>query len=89
MFELFMNICMDLWSWDAEISYELFTKTLRDCIANLKSHIGEEAHRYLESVGVIDNTGLTWEEQDRNTQKEIARYEELLKYLETDSNWTP
>ena len=89
MFELFMNICMDLWSWDVEISYELFTKTLRDCIANLKSHIGEEAHRYLERVGVIDNTGLTWEEQDRNTQKEIERYEELLKYLETDSNWTP
>lgn len=88
MKDLFMNICMDLWSGDVTISYDRFTQEIQERIKNLESYIGEDSHKHLESLGIIDNTGMTWEEQDAQTQKEIEKYKELLSYLETDSNWT-
>lgn len=88
MEKLFMNICMDLWSYDAPITYELFISTVKEYIKNLESHIGEEAHKKLKELGVIDNTGMTWEEQDAQTGKQIKEYKDLLDYLQDDSNWT-
>lgn len=88
MKDLFMDICMDLWSGDVTISYDIFTQEIHERIKNQESYIGEDSHKRLESLGIIDNTGMTWEEQDAQTQKEIAKYKELLSYLETDSNWT-
>lgn len=84
-----MDICMDLWSGDVSISYDTFITEIRQRIENLKSHIGEEAHLKLLRLGVVDNTGMSWEKQDLQTKKEISQLEELLKFLETDSNWTP
>lgn len=89
MEKLFMDIMMDLWAGDAEVSYELFIKEINKCINNLKSYIGKEAHQRLEAMGVKDETGMSWEEQDENTMRQIKKYIELLDYLEADSNWTP
>jgi hypothetical protein len=88
MEKLFMNIMMDLWAGDTEVSYELFIKEINRCINNLKSYIGKEAHQMLEEIGIKDKTGMSWAEQDENTMKQIKEYRELLDYLETDSNWT-
>lgn len=88
MEKLFMNICMDLWAGDCSISYELFIKTVKSYISNLKSHIGPEAHKHLQEIGCIDETGMTWEEQDKQAKEQIKEYESLLSYLENDSNWT-
>ena len=83
-----MNVCMDLWSYDAPITYELFVNTVKEYIKNLESHIGVEAHKKLKELGVIDNTGMTWEEQDIQTEKQIKEYKDLLDYLQNDINWT-
>ena len=88
MEKLFMNLCMDLWAGDVSISYELFIKEINECISNLKSHMGAEAHRRESELGIIDKTGVSWEEQDRYMQKQIDEYQRLLEYLENDSNWT-
>lgn len=83
-----MDLCMDLWAGDADISYELFIKEINKCISNLKSHMGVEAHRREFELGIIDETGISWEEQDNYMQKQINEYQRLLEYLENDSNWT-
>ena len=83
-----MYLCMELWAGDAEISYELFIKEINERISNLKSHIGVEAHRREAELGIIDETGMSWEEQDKYMQKEINEYQGLLEYLDNDSNWT-
>ncbi len=89
MEKIFMNIMMDLWAGDAEVSYELFIEEINIRINNLKSYIGKEAHQMLEAMGVKDKTGMSWEEQDEDTMRQIKEYIELLDYLETDGNWTP
>lgn len=88
MEKLFMNLCMDLWAGDVSISYKLFIEEINERISNLKSHMGEEAHRRESELGIIDKTGISWEEQDRYTQKQINEYQRLLEYLKDDSNWT-
>ncbi len=87
MERLFMNVCMDLWASDADISYKLFISTVKQYISNLRSHIGDEARRHEKELGITDETGMTGEEQDRALEKQIKGYEELIKYLETDENW--
>ena len=89
IFEQFMYICMDLWSWDAEISYDMMKKTIQTYINNLQSQMGEEAHKRFVELGGIDLTEESWEEQDKHTQEQIDVLQELFNYLETDSNWTP
>lgn len=86
--DLFMDICMDLWAGDVTISYERFIKEIQERIENLESYIGEDAHKRLESMGIEDNTGMSWEEQDKQTEKQISEYKELLIFLENDNNWT-
>ena len=80
---------MDLWSWDAEISYDMFKGEIVSRINNLRSHIGSEAHIKERELGIIDVTGMTWEEQDKFATQQIKEYEQLLNYLECDTNWTP
>ena len=87
--QLFINVCMDLWAGDCGITYELFIETLNERIDNLYSHIGKEAHERYRVMGVEDNTGLSWIEQDKQILKEIERYQKLIDYLKDDSNWTP
>ena len=85
---LFMDICMDLWSGDVTISYNTFINTINERIENLESHIGYDAHMHLIECGIEDNTGMSWDEQDEYTKKQIDEYKELLSFLENDSNWT-
>lgn len=86
--KLFMNVCMDLWSGDVAISLDVFKKTVTEYIFNLKSSLGKDAHIRLSDLGVVDETGLSWEEQDEQCKKQIMEYEALLDYLNEDSNWT-
>ena len=88
MEKIFMSLCMDMWAGDVSISYDAFIKEVKRIIENLKSYIGIEAHKKLEEIGVVDNTGMSWEEQDEYHQKQIKEYQDLLTYLENDSNWT-
>lgn len=88
MERLFMDICMDLWAGDIPISYDLFKKEVETRIHNLKSHMGAEAHARLKALGIEDLTGMTIEEQDTQTQKQIDELQQLLDYLADDSNWT-
>ncbi len=88
MKELFFNVCLDLWAGDVAITYDIFRETVGTYIRNLESHIGEDAHKHLADLGVIDETGMTWEEQDEQTKKQIDEYKKLLDYLEMDENWT-
>lgn len=88
MERLFMDICMDLWSGDVTISYKGFREEVLTRIANVKSHMGKEAHDRETRMGIIDNTGMSIEEQDDVLQKEIDKYQKLLDYLDDDSNWT-
>lgn len=88
MEKLFMNICMDLWSYDAAITYDVFVNEINRIIANLNSCIGEDAHKHLEQIGVKDETGMTWQEQDEYYKREIDKYAQLLRWLSDDSNWT-
>ena len=88
MERLFMEIMMDLWAGDVIVSYKLFIKEINKRISNLQSHIGTEAHQREAELGIIDETGMSLEQQDENLQKQINEYQELLEYLENDSNWT-
>jgi hypothetical protein len=89
LYELFMEVCMDLWSYDVAITYELFRNRVLTYISNLESYLGEEAHIQLEELGVADDTGLSWEDQDSNKKHMISDYKRLLAYLDNDSNWIP
>ena len=88
MHKIFMDICMDLWAGDVAITYKIFKQEINNRIENLSSTIGEAAHRHLLEIGVTDETGMTWEEQDMYTKNQIDKLQQLLNYLETDSNWT-
>ena len=83
-----MDVCMDMWSYDADISYDAFIEQVETYISNLESYIGEDAHRDLEAKGVTDNTGMSWSEQDQQCEQQIQEYRDLLEYLQNDSNWT-
>ena len=85
---VFMELCMDLWSGDVPITYDRFIKEVNVRIKNLESHIGPEAHKKCAELGIIDNTKMSWEEQDEQCKKQIEEYQSLLTYLENDSNWT-
>lgn len=87
--DLFMDICMDLWAGDCKISLDLFKRTINERIDNLRSSIGPEAHKKLQELGIIDETGLTWEEQDKYSRQQIKAYIDLLDYINNDNNWTP
>ena len=69
-------------SWDIEPTKENIKRTLNKWINNLYSHVGVAAHKHSLSCGVIDETDMTWEEQDMIMLKQIERYKRLLISLE-------
>lgn len=65
-------------SCDCESTQENIKKTLNKWIQNLYSHVGIEAHKHSLSNGVVDETGMTWEEQDMQYLQQIDRYKKCL-----------
>ena len=65
-------------SWNIRFSNEAAVKVVREWIENLSSHCGADAHRTLEYLGVADETGMDWDEQDAWAREKIARYEDYL-----------
>lgn len=65
-------------SWDCKPTKENIKKTLERWIQNLYSHIGIAAHKYEQELGIVDETGMTWEEQDLLHFQQIDRYKKCL-----------
>lgn len=65
-------------SWDIEPTEEKIKRVLNKWIDNLYSHIGVEAHKHEEECGIVDLTGMTWEEQDKQMLKQIESYKNCL-----------
>ncbi len=68
-------------SWDCPVTREQVIKIVSEWRDNLKSYIGKEAHQRLMALGVIDETGMSWEEQDNQSAKKIERYELYLSKI--------
>ena len=68
-------------SWDIKPTLENIKNVLNEWIKNLSSQIGEEAHKYLLDCGIIDNTKMTWKEQDSCTIQQINAYKKCLATL--------
>ena len=67
-------------SWDCPLTKDNISRVLSEWINNLRSSIGEEAHRRL-ALYVDDLTGMTWEEQDERSLKKIRQCEDYLKEI--------
>ena len=68
--------------WDVNPTKENIKRVLNQWIENLYSHIGNEAHKHSLECGVVDETGMTWEEQDRYMLQQIDRYKRCLAGIE-------
>ena len=68
-------------SYDIEPTMENIKKEIGQWIENLYSHVGIEAHKHAENCGVVNETGMSWEEQDMLMLKEIERYKKCLAAL--------
>jgi len=85
------NTINELLGWDAIITTKVLIDRLNEYIDNLNSYIGIESHKRLESLGIVDKTGMSWIEQDRQTQEQINDYKATVDYLQslpTDYDWT-
>ncbi len=71
----------DLLSWDCEPTNENLIRNFNKWIDNLYSHIGDSAHLHLLSLGIADETGLSWAEQDARTLEQIELYKECVNHL--------
>ena len=69
-------------SYDIKPTKKIISEELNFYIKNLYSHIGEAAHKHEEELGIINETGMTWEEMDAQMLKQIMEYKEALKELE-------
>ena len=54
---------------------------LEECMNNLYSGIGKQAHLRREALGIADETGITWLEQDLEDMKQIEIIRNVLKYF--------
>lgn len=86
--ELLMEYFMDRTAADCVVTREGFKEDLTTLIENMTSQVGEEHHKRLKAAGVIDKTGMTWEEQDAVTRKEIERHRAALEWISDEKNWT-
>lgn len=68
-------------SWDVKPTQQNITQVLNEWIENLYSHIGAEAHKHSLECGVVDETEMTWEEQDMYMLNQINKYKKCLKDL--------
>jgi len=69
-------------SWDVTPTKENIKEVLTEWINNLYSHIGVEAHKNELALGIKDETGLSWEEQDNIMLSQIEDYKNALDELE-------
>lgn len=69
-------------SWDCKPTKEEMIKTLREWIKNLYSHIGVAAHEHSLACGIVDETGVSWEEQDMQMLQQIERYKKCIVEIE-------
>ena len=69
-------------SWDCKPTKENIKNTLKRWIDCAYSHVGNIAHERAMDMGVKDETGISWIEQDLLTFQQIRRYQECLKLLE-------
>ena len=69
-------------SCDIKPTKKIIEEELNFYIKNLYSHVGEAAHKHSESIGIINDTDMTWEEMDAQMLKQIEEYKEALKELE-------
>lgn len=67
---------------DIKPTKENIIKEIKEQIKNLYSHIGEEAHKHSAECGVVDLTGITWEEHDKWVIEIINEYKECIRELE-------
>lgn len=65
-------------SCDCKPTIENIKRTLNKWIKNLYSHIGKETHKHLLGCGIVDETGMTWEEQDMQMLQQIKKYRQCL-----------
>lgn len=65
-------------SCDVKPTEENIKYTLNKWIKNLYSHVGAEAHEHSLACGVVDETGMTWEEQDIIMLQQIEEYKKCL-----------
>ena len=68
-------------SWDCPVTRDNIIKCVTEWRDNLRSQIGEEAHKRSLALGIVDDTGMSWEEQDRYAIRQAARYEAYLKKI--------
>lgn len=69
-------------SFDTIVSKYSIRGILKEWICNCNSHIGPEAHEHERACGIIDMTGMSWEEQDDQMREKIRNYENALVELE-------
>ncbi len=67
-------------SWDCEPTVDNMSRVISEWISNLRSQIGEEAHKRA-ALYVTDLTGMTWEEQDAWATRRIKELEDCLKEI--------
>ena len=58
-------------SCDIKPTKEIIAEELNFYIKNLYSHVGEEAHKHSESIGIINDTGMTLEEAVAKAENEF------------------
>lgn len=68
-------------NWNHEPTKENIAKTLSRWIENLYSHVGKAAHEHEREIGIRDETGISWEEQDLITLQKICAYKKCLSKL--------
>lgn len=80
-YDVIEDVASYLWSYDAKPTKKLIKETINKWIENLYSHIGAEAYKHSLSCGVVDKTGMTWEEQDMQMLQQIDKYKKCLMYM--------
>lgn len=68
-------------SWDCKPTKENIANTLSRWMENLYSHVGKAAHEHEAKIGIKDETGISWEEQDLITLQQICAYKKCLSRL--------
>ena len=81
MDSVILEVIEELESWDIEPTKENMIWELNKWITNLYSHVGKAAHGREAEIGIIDETGIPWEEQDAQMLQKIETYKATIKKL--------
>ena len=69
-------------SYDCQVTSDNVIRVVKEWAENLRSQVGAEAHeRLINTLGVKDCTGMTWEQEDKQMLEEAERYEEFVEYF--------